>query len=643
MSENKYNLDYKKLGLKCGLEIHQQLNTDKLFCRCKSKLINEDLKPDKIISRKLRAVFSETGSFDLTAKEEENKKKTFKYYFYNDCNCLVETDSQPPFNINLDSLKISLVISYLTNSNILDQSFVMRKQVIDGSNVSGFQKTVMISTDGFLDFDFGQVRIDKILLEEDAARVLKREKDEIIYSLDRLGIPLIELVVWHDMTNPNQVKQVAKHIGSLFRSTGKTKRGLGSIRQDINISISQGNRVEIKGCQDLEMIPEIIDREILRQINLIEIKNDLLTKGINSFNLDFKNINDYFKNSTSKIILNSFKEGKNGYLFILPSFKGFLGREIQPSRRLGSELASVLKKRTSLKGLFHLDELPNYGIEKEDVLKIKKDFKIGDDDSFIIVFSDKEEISSVKMVLEKRLNQLFEGVLKETRVVNIDMNTEYQRMLSTSSRMYPETDLEPIVFSKELLDSAKKEIPLSLYERKKLYSERFNINKQLIDKMALNNFAPVFEKLVLDYKINPTFLAVFLLEDIINASREKKINLDDVLEEKIFSFFSYENILDKIPKNKVLDVFIDYINETDLIENLIEKNKKQDFQENEIILIVKKIILQNKEFIEKQKERSIGFVMGKTMSETKNKFDGEIISQIVKNEIDLFLNSKTNI
>jgi glutamyl-tRNA(Gln) amidotransferase subunit E len=630
------NLDYEKLGLMCGLELHQQLNTNKLFCNCPSKLINDDLKPDKVIYRQLRAVSSETGDLDITAKEEQDKNKIFKYLFYNSCNCLVETDSQPPLNINKDALNIALVISFLTNSVVVNTSHVMRKQVINGSNVSGFQRTTMISTDGYLDFSFGRVRIDKILLEEDAARTIEKTDSVVTYSLDRLGIPLIELVAWHDMHTPEQVKEVALYLGQLFRSTGKTKRGLGSIRQDINISIKDGSRVEIKGCQDLDLIPEIINREIVRQLNLIDIKKEVIEKNLTSFSLEPIIINDYFKNTSSKVVLKSFSENKNAYLFLLPGFKGFLGREIQPNRRLGTEIASVLKMRTTLKGLFHLDELPNYGITEKDVEVIKKDFSVKENDSFIIIFSSENEISSVKNVIEDRLNKLKEGVLKETRASTVEGNTEYQRPLSTSSRMYPETDLSPIVFNDELLALAKKEIPLSLEDRKKLYVDTFKLSSQLADKMKLNNFAPIFEKIVSEYKINPTTLSVFLLEDLIKASREGVLDLDDINDSLLISFFKTKDLFNRINKNKLLDVFIEYLkNPLDL--ERIQENKKEDLSKDVLNNIIDQVIEDNKDFILKQKERSLGLLMGRVMSKTENKYDGKIISQTIKERLDLFL------
>ncbi len=439
------------------------------------------------------------------------------------------------------------------------------------------------------------------------------------------------------MHTPEQVKEVALYLGQLFRSNGKTKRGLGSIRQDINISIKDGSRVEIKGCQDLDLIPEIINREIVRQLNLIDIKKEVIEKNLTSFSLEPIIINDYFKNTSSKVVLKSFSENKNAYLFLLPGFKGFLGREIQPNRRLGTEIASVLKMRTTLKGLFHLDELPNYGITEKDVEVIKKDFSVKENDSFIIIFSSENEISSVKNVIEDRLNKLKDGVLKETRASTVEGNTEYQRPLSTSSRMYPETYLSPIVFNDELLDEAKKEIPLSLEDRKKLYIDTFNLSSQLADKMKLNNFAPIFEKIVSEYKINPTTLSVFLLEDLIKASREGVLDLDDINDSLLISFFKTKDLFNRINKNKLLDVFIEYLKNPLDLERIIQENKKEDLSKDVLNNIIDQVIEDNKDFILKQKERSLGLLMGRVMSKTENKYDGKIISQTIKERLDLFL------
>ena len=629
------NLNYKQLGLACGLELHQQLNTHKLFCKCPSKLIKDNRKPDKIIKRKLRAVASEAGELDITAKLEQQKDKTFVYYAYDSCNCLVETDSQPPFPINQDALKIAVVVSKLTNSKLVDGSYVMRKQVVDGSNVSGFQRTAMISTDGYLDFNFGRVRIDKILLEEDAARPIERKEHEVIYSLDRLGTPLIELVAWHDIHTPEDVKNVALFLGQIFRSTGKTKRGLGSIRQDINISISRGSRVEIKGAQELDLIPEIVKREVVRQLNLLQVKNELEKRNIKKIKLQEKNVTNILKNCESKVVISAFKQKKIAYAFKLENFKGILGFELQPDRRVGTELASILKATTTIKGIFHSDELPAYGITEDDVQNIKKQLDIKDDDAFFVVLSDSKEIESAKELLERRLNQLLVGVPEETRMATINGNTEYQRPLSGSARMYPETDLSKITFSKEFLKNVEKEVPLSIKQREELYLNTFKLNKQLADKMKLNNFAPIFEKIVQDYKVNPTALAVFLLEDLTKAHRDNKVDLDDVTDKKLISFYSSD--LESVPKSKFLDLFIYYLNKNVSVTQAIIDLKLNQANDINLKKVVQEVILENKEKVMELKERSQGLLMGRVMAKTKGLMDGKEVSKQVSIELNSFL------
>ncbi len=632
------SIDYKEVGLCCGLELHQQLDTGKLFCKCKSKLIKDGTKPDKIIKRKLRPVYSESGEIDQAAVSEHKKQKTYTYYFYNNCNCLVEVDCQPPIRTNPDALRTAIIVSKLTNSQLVDKSIVMRKQVIDGSNVSGFQRTTMISTNGYLDFDFGRVRIDKILLEEDSARAIERKENEVIYSLDRLGIPLIELVVWHDMHKPEDVKTVARNVGQIFRITGKAKRGLGSIRQDINISIKNGNRTEIKGCQELDMIPEIIDREIIRQLSLLEVKKEIEKKNIKQFNIKEKKLTEIFKETTSKAVRGTLENNKDLFGFLIPNLRGIIGYEIQPNRRVGTEISSVLKAKTSLKGLFHSDELPNYGITQEEVNEIKQKLSSKENDAFIVVMCKPEEIKNVKQVIEERLNQLLLGIPKETRIVTPEGNTEYQRPLSVGgSRMYPETDLLPISYTTEILENAEKEMPLSIEKRKELYTT-LGLSTQLIEKMVLDNYAVTFEKIIRNNsKLNPTQVAVFLLEDLITMSREGSLIIENVFAEDLIYFFSYERF-NEIPKPKIKEVFLDFINSEKLIEDVIDDLKI--FSEMESIdaeKIMLEIIEENKEKIQQLQERAEGLLMGRLMTRTKGLIDGSKANSLVKSKLNEFL------
>jgi len=259
-------IDYEKIGFKSGLEIHQQLDTKKLFCNCPSILRQDE--PDFTIHRKLHAVAGESGEIDVAAKHEAEKEKNFVYEGYN-TTCLVELDEMPPYEINQDALKIALQIAIFLNAKILPITQIMRKTVIDGSNTSGFQRSVLIARDGWVITKTGRVGIQSICLEEDAARIIERKKDSAIYRLDRLGIPLVEIATDPDMKNAEQVKEVALYLGQVLRSC-KVKRGIGTIRQDLNLSIRNGDRVEIKGFQDPAMMVQTINSEIERQQAIIQ-------------------------------------------------------------------------------------------------------------------------------------------------------------------------------------------------------------------------------------------------------------------------------------------------------------------------------------------------------------------------------------
>jgi len=280
-------MDYEKIGFKCGLEIHQQLDTNKLFCNCLSLLRKDE--PDFFIKRKLHAVAGESGKVDIAAEHEMGKDKEFVYQGY-DTTCLVELDEEPPHEINRGALKIALQISLLLNCRILPLTQIMRKTVIDGSNTSGFQRTVLIAQDGYIETEEGRVGIDAVILEEDAARIVSKAlkaypetfpkemftkgNNETIYRLDRLGIPLIEVVTAPDIKTAEQAKNVSMKIGEILRAC-KVRRGIGTIRQDVSVSIKEGERIEMKGVQDLKLIVSTINNEIKRQIDLVKNKKSI--------------------------------------------------------------------------------------------------------------------------------------------------------------------------------------------------------------------------------------------------------------------------------------------------------------------------------------------------------------------------------
>ncbi|HHE36706.1 MAG TPA: Glu-tRNA(Gln) amidotransferase subunit GatE [Candidatus Woesearchaeota archaeon] len=260
-------LDYEAVGLKCGIEIHQQLAGKKLFCSCPAEIRKGS--PDFRVIRRLRASAGEEGRVDRAALYEQEKQKYFLYHGYNDITCAVELDEEPPHRVNQEALRTALQVARMLNCVIVDEIQVMRKTVIDGSNTSGFQRTMLVGMNGFIEVNNRRIGIDTVCLEEEACQIIKRTKNYDIYNLSRLGIPLIEIATRPDIRTPQEAKDVAAKIGMILRSTGKCRRGIGSIRQDVNLSIRGGGRVEIKGFQELKSIPKIMEYEVKRQLKLI--------------------------------------------------------------------------------------------------------------------------------------------------------------------------------------------------------------------------------------------------------------------------------------------------------------------------------------------------------------------------------------
>lgn len=260
-------MDYKKLGLKIGIEIHQQISGKKLFCRCNTNMNEENLKLE--INRRLRASAGEGGIIDIAAIYEQLKDRTFIYHGYDDEFCLVDTDSEPPKEINKDALKTALEVATILKLRIPGAINPMRKIITDGSACSSFQRSMIIgreSKDSFIETSQGLVKIDLLCLEEDACKIENVKKDKVYYSLSRQGIPLLEIRTSPDIKTPEQAKEAAEKIGMILRSFPNISRGIGTIRQDLNISTSGGARVEIKGVQDLKSMPRIIENEVKRQL-----------------------------------------------------------------------------------------------------------------------------------------------------------------------------------------------------------------------------------------------------------------------------------------------------------------------------------------------------------------------------------------
>tara|TARA_Y100000310_G_scaffold344615_1_gene458318 strand:- start:6802 stop:8685 length:1884 start_codon:yes stop_codon:yes gene_type:complete len=624
------DFDYKALGFKCGLEIHQQLDTGKLFIRTPSIL--RDDKPHYRIERKLRPVVSELGEYDKAALEAFKKNLTYIYEGYNDTISLVELDEEPPQPIDEDALKTILEVSLISRSNILDELFPMRKLVIDGSNTSGFQRTMLVATGGSIKLKNQDLGILSIAIEEDAARPMEKTSDKIVYRLDRLGIPLIELATAPDISNPEEAKEAAKAIGNLMRITGKVKRGLGTIRQDVNISIKEGARIEIKGVQELVIIDEYVRREVQRQIKLVELKKELEKRGVNKSTLKGlqKNLSKLFSNTSAKIIKSSL-EKKNIVLGLkLEKFSGLIGTELQPNRRLGTELANYVKTKTGLKGIFHSDEMPNYGISEKEVEETYKALGCKKEDAFVLVCAPEAKGKLALEVVQERCLQCLIGVPEETRGAIDEGNSEYLRPLPGAARMYPETDLESLIVDPKMLKEVEKQLPLSVDEREKAYS-KMGLNEKHVNGLKTSNYARFFERKV-QKGMDPKRLAVFLLEGLVEARRNGAI-MENLNGKTLDEFIKLVHD-GKITKEIQLELLVEKSkNPAEPLENLLSKIGATGAEKGEVEKVVKKVIDSNKELVKAKGMGALGALMGDVMKELKGKASGKEISDELRKEL----------
>ncbi len=333
------DLDYEKLKFKCGLEIHQQLNTGKLFCNCPSILRTDG--PDFTVKRKLHAVAGESGEVDVAAKYQAGLGKTYVYQGYDDNVCLVDLDEEPPHQINKNSLRVALQVALLLNCKILPITQIMRKTVVDGSNTSGFQRTVLIAHGGFVETEFGRVGIDTICLEEDSARTVSKSGKEVVYNLDRLGIPLIEIATSPDIKSAEQAKEVALYIGNILRSCD-VRRGIGTIRQDVNLSIFGENRIEMKGVQDMKIFVRTIENEVKRQ----------------------KKLHDSGK-PTDAEVRNALPDATSEFLRPMPGAARMYPETDLPLLKLGRKLVDEIKKNLPKLSSELSEELKRYGLHEE--------------------------------------------------------------------------------------------------------------------------------------------------------------------------------------------------------------------------------------------------------------------------------------
>jgi len=616
-------MDYNAIGLTAGIEIHQQLNTkEKLFCHCLT-LLRDSTEHSGEFFRYLRVTESEMGEIDRAAQEEMKRDRKFQYYTY-DTTCLVENDEEPPAPLNDEALSVCLTIAKMFGMTPVRQVHTMRKLVIDGSNTSGFQRTALVAMNGALP-DGGE--IETICLEEEAAQ---RVRDDI-FSLDRLGIPLIEITTSPCMHTPEDVQKIAEYIGMVLRSTGKVKRGIGTIRQDVNISIRGGARVEIKGVQELNLIAEVVRREVQRQQSLLAIRDELIQRKA-SVQDNSQNVGDLFRETKSTVL----KKAKRIYAVRLEGFSGLVGREIQPDRRLGSEMSDYAKK-CGVGGIFHTDELPAYGVTADEVARLRVRMNAGDQDCVVIVaaVNNTQAACALNQVIIRALLALSERpVPEETRKMLDDGSSAYMRPLPGAARMYPETDVLPVIIDDDRWNATI--VPELLTEKAQRYAKDYAIDLAYATQLALSEKLSLFERALAE-GIKPK-LAAFTILSTCTELRREGVAVEKIPDKDYLA--TWHAVESGRAAKEAIPVLFRGLASGSTFEEVIRKLAPAVSYE-ELESIIKKIISDRSDFVIQKGNAALGPLMGLVMTEVRGSVDGKIVSEILTKEINAALAAKT--
>ncbi len=544
---------YDRLGFMSGLEVHQQLLTkEKLFCHCPSGIYNDDNDFDAELIRHMRPTLSELGEYDGTALMEFKTRKEIFYRINNENACTYEIDDTPPFPLNREALEKALKISLLSKFNIVGEVHITRKQYLDGSIPTGFQRTAILGIEGSFELPHKTIRLIQLSIEEDACREISDIGHRRVYKTDRLGMPLIETVTYPDCANPDEVKQACDYIRFLNRSTGKVRTGIGAGRQDVNVSCEGGTRVEIKGVAHTKWIPELTHNELFRQWALLQIRillNERCTPG------DWK----ISHNELDSISHPYSKDAEKVIAVKLPYFKGILSHFTQPGKMFVDEISDRLKVIACLEkpNILHSESFKNvFGNETEKIIRKKLGLK--EDDAWLIIWGAIDDMPTAIETIEERCEMAFEGVPKETRKSFEDGTTIFERVLPGANRMYPDTDSAPIPLEDSYIELQGKDLPTDIIERYKIL-KKWKVPEDVHTFIFSKNLFPLMEQIIDSTQTPPAYLGIFMGEKLKFAMHHynKAPDFSFKILLPLFRFLKKEN-LDVQLSEKMLEVLLTY-------------------------------------------------------------------------------------
>ena len=510
--------EYEALGFMCGLEVHQQLLTRrKLFCRCPAGLYTTA--HDVEILRHMRPTLSEMGDYDGTALMEFKTRKEIHYLLSNESVCTYEMDDAPPFEMDPDALERALLISMMLDLQLVDEIHIARKQYLDGSIPTGFQRTAILGVHGSVPFEGRTIGIRQLSIEEDSCREISDRGHHRHYRTDRLGMPLIETVTEPDMRTPEEAARVCELLRRLSRASGLVRTGSGAGRQDVNVSIRGGTRVEIKGVSSIKAIPRLVHNEALRQRSLLAIRDVLNARGVTADTVAdaSRDITAVVQDSDYRYIQKHVSHGARVAAVPLPGFEGLIGTPTQPHTRFLKEFSDRVRVVACL------DTLPNIlcstseteTLSSAEWEKIARQCGVDHGTPVMVVWGDERDVKTAVGEVLLRAREAATGVPEETRQSLPDGTTGFERVLPGPSRMYPDTDLPPIVVPRTRAEGLRKIMPSRPWERVAQAREAGvgqDLARRLARHPAWELFARLLPRLAPDGALTATGLASLLLD-----------------------------------------------------------------------------------------------------------------------------------
>ena len=633
--------DYKRIGFMSGLEIHQQLNTkEKLFCHCPAGIYHNNNDFNAELIRHMRPTLSELGEYDGTALMEFKTKKEIIYRINNETACTYEIDDTPPFKINGEALEKALEISLLSKLNIVGEVHITRKQYLDGSIPTGFQRTAILGVEGEIQLKNKKIRLIQLSIEEDACREISDIGHIRTFKTDRLGMPLIETVTYPECETPNELMEAAQYIRFLNRSTGKVRVGIGTGREDVNVSCKGGTRVEIKGVSHNKWIPELSHNESFRQWAFLHLRDDLITCipdhkkwKIQYKKLDFDDIDNTFE--PIKIA----REKAHKLMAVnLPGFKGALSHFAQPGKTFADEITNRLKVIACIEkpNMVHSEEFePIFSNSNFD--KIASMFNANENDAQIIFWGPEEDIPTALETIEERCQMAFEGIPNETRKSFENGTTIFERVLPGADRMYPDTDSPPIPLDNDYIEKLKQNLPIDVSERY-LQMQKWEIPEDTYFYILRNNLVPIIEKIVHNLKFSPKFVGTFFGHTLKNIEG-KKTTHPDFSYEKIFDLFNFlkKNKIEITISKNMLPIIYEYPNmDFDSVLTILKfkRRTKQD-----LLAPIDFLIEKFKEIkISKRDDVIINWLMGQIHSQAI----GNISLKELKKEVEIIITENSH-